>query len=268
MQPAGAAMAIGISCQSGTVALDWDNSQGVFDRRKRGEAVTGIFVRFFRASNARSQPRRVRLKQIHQRLRALAPGVLKGILRGIEKESLRVRPDGKLADTPHPARLGSALTHPHITTDFSESQLELITGVHADIDACLEELTEIHQAVYRSIGDEILWSPSMPGGFPADDDIPIGRYGSSNVGRAKTVYRYGLAHRYGRRMQTISGIHYNFSLPEAAWPMLQQADGCGGGAQAYQDDSYFSLIRNFRRHSWLLLYLFGASPAAGKNCRG
>ncbi|MDP1716867.1 MAG: glutamate--cysteine ligase, partial [Burkholderiales bacterium] len=186
------------------------------------------------------------------------------MLRGIEKESLRVRPDGMLADTPHPAALGSALTHPHITTDFSESQLELITGVHAGIEPCLEELTEIHQVVYRHVGDEMLWCASMPCSLPADDDIPIGQYGRSNVGRAKTVYRHGLAHRYGRRMQTISGIHYNFSLPEAAWPLLQQADAHHGAAQSYQNDAYFSLIRNFRRYSWLLLYLFGASPAVCK----
>ena len=163
--------------------------------------------------------------------------------RGIEKESLRVRPDGTLAQTPHPQALGSALTHPHITTDFSESQLELITGVHASVEACLEELTHIHQVVYRAIGEEILWCTSMPCNLPADHLIPIGRYGTSNVGRAKTVYRLGLAHRYGRRMQAISGIHYNFSLPGVS------------------DDQYFGLIRNFRRQSWLLLYLFGASPA-------
>ena len=200
--------------------------------------------------------------QLQKRLRVLTPEVLKGLLRGIEKESLRVKPDGTLADTPHPAGLGSPLTHPGITTDFSESQLELITGVHAGVDACLEELTEIHQVVYRHIGDEVLWCASMPCRLPADDAIPIARYGSSNVGRAKTVYRRGLSYRYGRRMQTISGIHYNFSLPEAAWPMLQQADGRGGPARAYQNAAYFALIRNFRRHSWLLLYLFGASPAA------
>jgi len=204
------------------------------------------------------------LSQFHKRLQVLAPEVLRGMLRGIEKESLRVRPDGMLADTPHPAALGSALTHPHITTDFSESQLELITGVHAGIEPCLEELTEIHQVVYRHVGDEMLWCASMPCSLPADDDIPLGRYGSSNVGRAKTVYRHGLAHRYGRRMQTISGIHYNFSLPEAAWPLLQQADDHHGAAQSYQNEAYFSLIRNFRRHSWLLLYLFGASPAVCK----
>ena len=179
-----------------------------------------------------------------ERLNALPREVLRGLRRGIEKESLRVRPDGALAMTPHPAPLGSALKHPRVTTDFSESQLELITAVHTDAESCLKELLEIHQVVYRAVGDELLWCASMPCRLPADDAIPIGRYGSSNVGRAKTVYRTGLAHRYGRRMQTISGIHYNFSLPDAR-----------------SNDAYFALIRNFRRHSWLLLYLFGASPA-------
>lgn len=199
--------------------------------------------------------------KLKKRLGELAPEVLRGLLRGIEKEGLRVRPDGVLADTPHPAALGSSLTHPHITTDFSESQLELITGVHADVETCLKELTEIHQFVYRHIGDELLWCASMPCKLPADDAIPLGQYGRSNVGQAKTVYRRGLSYRYGRRMQTISGIHYNFSLPEAAWPMLQRADDRRGTAQAYQTEAYFALIRNFRRHSWLLLHLFGASPA-------
>ena len=200
------------------------------------------------------------MDRLHERLRILPREVLTGIRRGVEKESLRVRPDGMLADTPHPAGLGSALTHPHVTTDFSESQLELITGIHADVDACIAELTEIHQVVYQHVGEELLWCTSMPCGLPADDDIPLGQYGGSNLGRAKTIYRNGLAHRYGRRMQTISGVHYNFSMPEAAWPILQQADASGGPVIAYQTASYFHLIRNFRRHSWLLLYLFGASP--------
>jgi glutamate--cysteine ligase len=181
---------------------------------------------------------------LEERLSALPREVLNSLRRGIEKESLRVQADGSLATTPHPARLGSALTHPHITTDFSESQVELITGVHPNADACLQELTEIHQVVYRAIGDELLWAASMPCRLPADDMIPLGRYGNSNVGRAKSVYRMGLSYRYGRRMQTISGIHYNFSMPGQL-----------------TNDAYFALIRNFRRHSWLLLYLFGASPA-------
>ncbi|HXX85217.1 MAG TPA: glutamate--cysteine ligase [Casimicrobiaceae bacterium] len=185
-----------------------------------------------------------RTSSFSERLQALPHEALTGLRRGIEKESLRVQADGALATTPHPAPLGSALTHPLVTTDFSESQLELITSVHASAEACLRELTEIHQAVYRAIGPELLWCASMPCRLPADDAIPLGRYGNSNVGRAKHVYRTGLSHRYGRRMQTISGIHYNFSLPEAL-----------------SNDAYFGLIRNFRRHSWLLLYLFGASPA-------
>jgi len=180
---------------------------------------------------------------LQQRLRGLSTADLRGMRRGIEKESLRVLPGGTLALTPHPAALGSALAHPNITTDFSESQLELITGVHAGVAACLDELTQIHQFVYREIGDELLWVGSMPCGLPADETIPIGRYGASNVGRAKSVYRIGLSHRYGRRMQTISGIHYNWSMPGVS------------------NEDYFALIRNFRRHSFLLLYLFGASPA-------
>ncbi len=183
---------------------------------------------------------------LDQRLRELPDARLREMRRGVEKESLRALPDGSLALTPHPAALGSALTHPHITTDFSESQLEFVTGVHASAQACLEELTQIHQFSYRALrelGDEMLWVSSMPCGLPTDENIPIGRYGTSNVGRAKSVYRMGLSHRYGRRMQTISGIHYNWSMP------------------GISTEAYFGLIRNFRRHSFLLLYLFGASPA-------
>src|SRR5262245_18636742 len=190
---------------------------------------------------------------LKERLCALSPAVLKSLRRGIEKESLRVASDGSLALTPHGPALGSALKHPHITTDFSESQLELITGVHPAVGPCLAELERIHQFVYSRIGDEVMWCASMPCGLPdKEDDIPIGRYGSSNIGRAKSVYRMGLAHRYGRRMQAISGLHYNFSLPESAWPVKGFRD---------PNEAYFALIRNFRRTGWLLPYLFGASPA-------
>jgi len=195
------------------------------------------------------------------RLNALSAPLLSSIKRGIEKESLRVVEDGTLAETPHPAGLGSPLTHPHITTDFSEAQLELITDTHENIAACLAELRTVHQVVYRNIGDELLWCGSMPCSLPDDARIPIGQYGKSNIGKAKSVYRQGLAHRYGPRMQTISGVHYNFSLPDAAWPLLQKIDGHKGSLQDYRNDAYFALIRNFRRHAWLLLYLFGASPA-------
>jgi glutamate--cysteine ligase len=209
------------------------------------------------------------LSTLLQRLEALPPQVLRGILRGIEKEGLRVRPDGTLATTPHPAALGSALTHPHITTDFSESQLELITDAHPSVEALLQELTELHQYVYRCIGDELIWTASMPCKLPAEDEIPLGHYGRSNMGRMKTVYRQGLSHRYGRRMQTISGIHYNFSLPAEAWPLLRDVAGSNVPVERFQDAGYFALIRNFRRHSWLLLLLLGASPAVcGSFVRG
>jgi glutamate--cysteine ligase len=187
---------------------------------------------------------------LDQRLRRLSAERLRGMRRGIEKESLRALSSGVLARTPHPAALGAPLTHPRITTDYSESQLELITGVHGAVESCLDELTQIHQFVYRTLaeccdgeGDETMWVGSMPCTLPPDETIPIGNYGSSNIGRAKSVYRMGLGHRYGRRMQTISGIHYNWSLP-----------GLG-------NEEHFALIRNFRRHSFLLLWLFGASPA-------
>ena len=180
------------------------------------------------------------------RLQDLKPERLLGMRRGIEKESLRTEPNGALAMTPHPQALGSALTHGHITTDYSESQLELITGVHASAEGCLEELRTLHQFTYRQLGEQLMWVASMPCQLPADETIPIGQYGSSNVGRAKSVYRMGLGHRYGRRMQTISGIHYNWSMP------------------GLSDDDHFALIRNFRRHSFVLLYLFGASPAVCK----
>src|SRR5574337_623466 len=206
---------------------------------ERGARASGTF-------GVGTTKERAPMAALKARLQALPAAALKGMRRGIEKESLRVLADGSLALTPHPAALGSALTHAQITTDFSESQLELITGAHRDIDACLAELTDLHQFVYRTLqaaGDERLWVGSMPCGLPPDENIPIGTYGRSNVARAKSVYRMGLGHRYGRRMQTISGIHYNWSLP-----------GLG-------NDEYFALIRNFRRQSFLLLLLFGASPA-------
>ncbi|MGC1443660.1 MAG: glutamate--cysteine ligase [Burkholderiaceae bacterium] len=201
------------------------------------------------------------MSQTAKRLSALPASALASMSRGIEKESLRVLPEGDLSLRTHPAALGSAMTHPFITTDFSEAQLELVTGVHHSIDDCLGQLSDIHRVVYHHLDDELMWATSMPCRLPADDDIPIGQYGSSNIGRSKSVYRMGLAYRYGRRMQTVSGVHYNFSLPDEAWQLLYDADNADGELQNYIDSAYFSLIRNFKRHSWLLLYLFGASPA-------
>ncbi|MBK4994640.1 glutamate--cysteine ligase [Pseudomonas sp. S37] len=190
--------------------------------------------------------------------------LLKQCLHGIERECLRVTDEGRLAQTPHPEALGSALTNEQITTDYSESLLEFITPALADPAKVLESLEQTHRFVYSKLGDEYLWSPSMPCTLPAEEDIPIAEYGTSNIGKLKHVYRKGLALRYGRTMQCIAGIHYNFSLPEALWPLLRAAEGGSENDRDYQSSAYIALIRNFRRYSWLLMYLFGASPTLDK----
>lgn len=185
------------------------------------------------------------------------------ILRGLEKESLRVTPQGTLALTPHPIGLGSALTHPQITTDYSEALLEFITSPHANNQSLLKELTEIHQFTFAKINqnNEMLWPSSMPCKLMADNEIPVAQYGSSNSGKMKTIYRLGLGHRYGRSMQTIAGIHYNFSFSDSFWQSLQLLHNNTQSLQDFKTRGYFALIRNFRRYFWLLIYLFGASPA-------
>ncbi|WP_049723122.1 glutamate--cysteine ligase [Gilvimarinus polysaccharolyticus] len=192
---------------------------------------------------------------------AKANQTLRGILRGIEKECLRISPTGQLAQTSHPTGLGSALTHPHITTDYSEALLEFITEPQASISALLGQLDDVHRYTYSQLGDEYLWPASMPCALKTDSDIPVARYGSSNSGAMKTVYRLGLGHRYGRAMQTIAGVHYNFSLPDDFWRELAAEMGNKQSLQDFKTDRYFALIRNFRRYFWLLVYLFGAAPA-------
>lgn len=186
-----------------------------------------------------------------------------GILRGLEKESLRVLPDGTLAQTDHPSGLGSALKHPHITTDYSEALLEFITEPFRKVDDLLQQLEDVHRFTYQQLDQqgERLWPASMPCALGSDDQIPVARYGTSNSGTMKTIYRVGLGHRYGRSMQTIAGIHYNFSLPNEFWLTLQQEEENSLSLQDYKTQRYFALIRNFRRYFWLLIYLFGASPA-------
>ena len=187
--------------------------------------------------------------------------LLEKCLHGIERECLRVTGEGRLAQTPHPEALGAALTNEQITTDYSESLLEFITPALSNPADTLDSLDKIHRFVYSKLGSEYIWSPSMPCPLPAEADIPIAYYGTSNIGKLKYVYRQGLALRYGKTMQCIAGIHYNFSLPEAIWPVLRQDANFDGDDRDFQSESYIGLIRNFRRYSWLLMYLFGASPA-------
>ncbi len=201
------------------------------------------------------------LAQLKPLAQADSGNLLRSISRGIEKEGLRITGDGQLAQTPHPPALGSALTHGSITTDYSEALLEFITPVSTSIEESLETLQNIHSFVYGELDGEMLWAASMPCIVTGDDGIPVARYGSSNVARMKTVYRFGLGHRYGRLMQAIAGIHYNFSMPQAYWDMAWREAGSPGEMTDYISERYLGLIRNFRRVSWLLIYLFGASPA-------
>ena len=186
-----------------------------------------------------------------------------GLNRGIEKESLRVAAGGTLAQTPHPHALGSALTHPSITTDYSEALLELVTPIHTDVDALLQDLFNLHHFTYQNLENEKLWVNSMPCIVRGEEHIPIARYGASNIAQMKEAYRRGLSLRYGALMQTIAGIHFNFSLPDAFWNEFINSDDAAD-IRAKKSDYYFALIRNFHRLSWLGCYLFGASPAVCK----
>jgi glutamate--cysteine ligase len=184
-----------------------------------------------------------------------------GGLFGLEKESLRVASDGVLSQKAHPASLGAPLAHPWVTTDYSEALLELITPPMTNSTAVLDFLGDLQTWAYGHLEEELLWATSMPCVVAGESHIPIARYGTSNAGLMKHIYRVGLGHRYGRVMQVIAGVHVNYSVPEGLWPLLQEIDGDTGIARAYVDDAYMGLVRNLQRWGWLVPYLFGASPA-------
>jgi len=191
--------------------------------------------------------------------------VLRGGRKGVEKESLRVSPDGVIAQTRHPQALGAPLTNEHITTDFSESLIELVTPPFGETWELLQYLCDIHQFVYRHLDDELLWATSMPGAIDGDDSIPLAQFGNSNVGRMKTVYRHGLGVRYGRIMQAISGVHFNYSFSPKLWGVLQDINRSKQPRQDFVSEQYFGVLRNYRRYGWLVLYLFGTSPAVSNS---
>jgi glutamate--cysteine ligase len=195
------------------------------------------------------------------------PGVLQNGLKGLEKESLRVKPDGSIAHSPHPYALGSALASEHITTDFSESLIELVTPAFPSSWELLQYLCDLHQFVYRNLGDELLWATSMPCPLRNDADVPTAFYGSSHVGRMKSVYREGLRNRYGAQMQAISGVHFNYSFPAHFWDIYAAVEQ-QGSSQDFRSASYFDVLRNFRRIGWMVLYLFGVSPVVGRDFLG
>lgn len=185
---------------------------------------------------------------------------LKDIKHGVEREGLRIQTNGKLAQTGHPESLGSALTHACITTDFSESLLEFITPPVAKSEITTTQLKDIHKFTMDNIGEELLWPMSMPCFIENQDEIPLAYFGESNVGKMKRVYRMGLKNRYGSMMQAISGVHFNFSLPDSFWQAWAALNNTEYSTEQVSAD-YFALIRNYRRYCWLLPFLYGASPA-------
>ena len=180
---------------------------------------------------------------------------------GLEKESQRITNSGDLALTGHPAVFGNKLTNPHITTDFAESQIELITPPFRNIEDTYRALETLQAEVEAGIGPELLWPLSMPPRLPAEEDIPIAVFPDTLEGREKAVYRRGLALRYGKKMQMISGIHYNFSFGPEMMDYLFRVFGKGRSKRDFADELYFAVARNFFRYRWLLIYLFGASPS-------
>ncbi|MGL1958998.1 MAG: glutamate--cysteine ligase [Colwellia sp.] len=183
-----------------------------------------------------------------------------GIGRGIEREALRVLPEGKLSEHDHYTQLGSALTHPQITTDYSETLLEFITPVSHSPEQAIAQLQDIQKFTLSQIEGELLWPLSMPCFVDDASVIPLAKYGSSNIGKMKTVYRQGLKNRYGSMMQVISGIHFNFSFSDDFWQVLQKLHNDNSNHTDFISQRYFSLLRNYKRYCWLIPYLYGSSP--------
>ncbi|MDO8954907.1 MAG: glutamate--cysteine ligase [Gammaproteobacteria bacterium] len=184
-----------------------------------------------------------------------------GITRGVERESLRVNEDtAALSQKDHPQALGSALTHPSITTDFSEALIELVTPPVKSLAELEQSLDSLHRFSYHHLDHELLWPASMPGLIEDQNDIRLAHFGCSNIAKMKNIYRRGLCHRYGRMMQVIAGIHYNFSLPTELFAAWHASSSTTESLREFTDAAYFKLMRNYFRHYWLLIYLFGASP--------
>ncbi|MCK4674794.1 MAG: glutamate--cysteine ligase [Gammaproteobacteria bacterium] len=184
---------------------------------------------------------------------------------GLEKESLRVSPEGGISQTAHPVAWGSALTNSQITTDFSEALAELITPPCDSVTEVIQSLDDIQNFVYQHLDNEILWATSMPCVVAGETGIPLAQYGSSNAAQMKTIYRRGLGLRYGRAMQVIAGVHFNYSFSEKFWRHYQQLLNNKDDYQDFVSEQYMGLVRNLLRYGWLVPYLFGASPSVCKS---
>lgn len=188
------------------------------------------------------------------------PKILESIFRGIERETLRIKKNGNFSQNKHPFSIGSPLTHQWITTDFSENLLEFITPKSNKIDDVLSFLKDLHCFVASKIKNERLWPFSIPYCYDIQTNIQIAEYGCSNMGKIKNIYRRGLKNRYGDLINTVSGVHYNFSLPIKFWENYRKTNGKNNNVD-YVSAGYLNLIRNYYRFGWIIPYLFGASPA-------
>ena len=183
--------------------------------------------------------------------------LLKAFHCGIERESLRIDQKGNLSKNSHPKALGSPLTHPHISTDFSEQQIEWNTPPYSSFQRSSRYMEELMQFSLKTLKSELLWPFSMP---PHLNKVEIARFGSSHQGKRKELYRLGLEKRYGTNLQMISGIHFNFSFDRKFWKKIHAYENSDLPLQNFIDEKYLGMVRNFLREGWLLTYLFGASP--------
>lgn len=186
---------------------------------------------------------------------------------GLEKESQRGTSTGDLALTGHPAAFGSKTGNPYITTDFSESQIEMITPPFPTIEETYAFLERTQEKVLAELGSELLWPLSMPPRLPAEEDIPIAAFDDTPDGRVNEIYRQGLALRHGKKMQMISGLHYNFSFGDGMIQYLYGRYANGEDKKEFVNGLYAAVARNFLRYRWLLIYLMGASPSADATYR-
>ena len=177
---------------------------------------------------------------------------------GLEKESIRVDKNGKLAQTPHPKVFGNKLKHPYITTDFSESQVEMITPPLPDINQTIGFVETIHDIVSLELADEYLWPQSLPPILPDDKQIPIAKYDED--GKEAEHYREFLAQKYGSKNQLISGIHFNFSYSEKLLEILYRKINPSLSYEEFKDEAYLKTIRQMLRMRWLYILLYGSSP--------
>ena len=182
---------------------------------------------------------------------------------GIEWESLRAKGDGELSLTPHPEIFGDKLTNPLITTDFSESQIEIITPTFNTIDNAFDTFSMLSDLVNSSLPeDEYLWFQSIPCILPYWDKIPIAQYSDEGIESQK--YREDLAKKYGVKKQMISGVHFNFSFSDNFLKKLYELENTDKSFKEFKNDVYLKITRNYLRYCWLIIYLTGCSIGSHK----